>query len=134
LATGTMRSRGRGLFLTRWLPVLGYLAVIFILSSIPNLAVPGTFQYRDKVAHLLEYGGLGWFAARAVRDTWPDTGAWRRAIVVLVAVSAVGACDEKYQQWTPGRESSVFDWAADTTGGALAQVVALVSARREKAA
>jgi len=134
LATGTMRMQPRWLFVTRWLPVLGYLAVIFALSSIPNLSVPGTFEYRDKFAHLLEYGGFGLFVARAARDTWPQVGAWRRAAWVLLAVSAVGACDEKYQQWTPGRESSVYDWAADTGGATLAQVVALISARREKAA
>src|SRR2546423_10241827 len=105
-----MRMQGRRLFVTRWLPVLAYLALIFTLSSIPFLAVPGTLRNRDKVAHLLEYGGLGILGARAAAATWPRSNAWRRAVVVLAVVSAVGACDEKYQQWTPGRESSVYDW------------------------
>jgi VanZ family protein len=126
--------QGRRLFVTRWLPVIGYLCVIFGLSSIPQLQVPGSFRYRDKVAHLLEYGGLGLVAARAARDTWPGSNAWLRTGVLLLAVSAVGACDEKYQQWTPGRESSVYDWAADTTGGSIAQVIALIAARRDRAA
>jgi|ERR1041385_2532867 VanZ family protein len=126
--------QGRRLFVTRWLPVIGYLAVIFGLSSIPQLQVPGSFQYRDKVAHLIEYGGLGLVAARAARDTWPASSAWLRASMLLLAVSAVGACDEKYQQWTPGRESSVYDWAADSTGGSIAQVIALIAARRDRAA
>jgi VanZ family protein len=38
---------------------------------------------------------------------------------------AVGACDEKFQAGIPGRDSSVYDWLADTTGALLAQLFAL---------
>src|SRR5260221_509538 len=72
---GTQPKVGSGrLVLTRWLPLLAYVALVFILSAQPNLSVPGTFRYRDKVAHLIEYGGLAWLVQRAARDTWPGAG------------------------------------------------------------
>jgi VanZ family protein len=106
----------------RWLPVAGFVALIFFLSAQPYLAIPGTFEYRDKVAHMLEYGILGLLVWRAARHTWPAQKPLNRAILVLLAVSALGACDEKFQASIPGRESSIYDWLADTTGALLAQL------------
>ena len=109
----------------RWLAVAGYVAVIFILSAQPGLTVPGTFEYRDKVAHILEYGGLGFLVWLAARFTWPTQKPINRAIIVLLAISALGACDEIFQAGIPGRESSRYDWMADTTGALLAQLWSL---------
>ncbi|HEY6193413.1 MAG TPA: VanZ family protein [Candidatus Eisenbacteria bacterium] len=120
------------LFLTRWLPVLAYVALVFTLSAQPNLSVPGTFRYRDKVAHLLEYGGLAWLVQRAARDTWPGAGPARRALVALLAVTVIGACDERSQRGVPGRDSSVYDWLADTTGASLATALSAVLSRGER--
>ena len=106
----------------RWLTVAAYVALIFILSAQPGLTVPGTFEYRDKVAHILEYGGLGILVWLAARDTWPAQKPLTRALLVLLAVSALGAIDEKFQAGIPARESSVYDWLADTTGALLAQL------------
>ena len=106
----------------RWLAVAAYVALIFILSAQPGLTVPGTFEYRDKVAHVLEYGGLGMLVWLAARDTWPTQKPLNRAILVLLAISALGACDETFQAGVPGRESSAYDWLADTSGALLAQL------------
>jgi len=106
----------------RWLFVAGYVALIFVLSAQPGLHVPGTFAYRDKVAHLLEYGGLGTLVWRAARDTWPTQKPLNRALLVLLACMALGAIDEKFQAGIPGRESSVYDWLADSTGALVAQL------------
>jgi len=106
----------------RWLFVAGYVALIFVLSAQPGLHVPGTFAYRDKVAHLLEYGGLGTLVWLAARDTWPTQKPLNRALLVLLACMALGAIDEKFQAGIPGRESSVYDWLADSTGALVAQL------------
>ena len=116
-ATGGAARIGR-----RWLAVAAYVAVIFILSAQPGLTVPGTFEYRDKVAHIIEYGGLGVLVWLAARDTWPTQKPLNRAILVLLAISALGACDERFQAGIPGRESSAYDWLADTGGALLAQL------------
>jgi VanZ family protein len=137
LANGVERSRaprakqGAGrLFNRRWLLVLAYLALVFALSAQPNLHVPGDVPYRDKVAHLLEYGGLSWLVYRAVIGSWPAAGATRRVLLSILALSAVGALDEKSQAGVPGRDSSVYDWMADTVGVSLAQVLSAALEKR----
>ena len=107
---------------TRWLLVGAYVCLIFFLSAQPGLTLPGTFEYRDKVAHIIEYGILGFLVWRAARDTWPTQKPVNRALIVWLAIMALGACDEKFQAFIPGRESSVYDWIADSTGGLLAQL------------
>jgi VanZ family protein len=106
----------------RWAVVAGYVALIFFLSAQPGFHVPGTFVYRDKVAHILEYGGLGWLLWLAARDTWPTQKPLNRAVLVLLAIMALGAIDETFQAGVPGRESSVYDWLADTSGALIAQL------------
>jgi len=113
---------GRGNIPGRWLAVAAYVVLIFILSAQPSLTIPGTWEYRDKIAHILEYGGLGFLVWLAARYTWPTQKPLNRAILVLLAISALGACDEKFQAGIPGRESSAYDWLADTTGALLAQL------------
>ena len=114
--------RGAPSLRMRWLTVAGYVAVIFLLSAQPGLHVPGTFVYRDKMAHFLEYGGLGTLVWLAARDTWPTLKPLNRALLVLLACMALGAIDERFQAGIPGRESSVYDWLADSTGALLAQL------------
>jgi len=126
-----VRHAGPGIT-RRWLAVAAYVAVIFILSAQPGLTVPGSFEYRDKVAHILEYGGLGVLVWLAARDTWPTQKPLNRAILVLLAISALGACDEKFQAGIPGRESSAYDWLADTSGALLAQLWGLAREMRRE--
>ena len=116
----------------RWLAVFGYVALIFTLSAQPGLTVPGTFQYRDKFAHILEYGGLGVLVWSAAGATWPGQPPLKRALLSVLAVSALGACDEKFQSYIPMRESSVYDWMADTTGALLAQLWGLSRTMRRE--
>lgn len=118
------------LFTPRWLYVLAYVALVFVLSAQPHLSLPGTWQYRDKLAHLLEYGGLGWLVYRAALVSWPDTVSARRALLTILVVSAIGACDELSQRGVPGRDSSVYDWIADTAGVSLAQAACVAFEKR----
>ena len=117
-------------FQPRWLVVFAYVALIFTLSSQPGLHVPGEFALRDKLAHTLEYGGLGLPVYRAARGTWPATPAARRMLFAVLAIAALGALDEKLQSFIPGRDSTVYDWMADAFGGTLSQVVGLLLDRR----
>lgn len=101
--------------LSVWLPVAIYVALIFTLSSIPNLSPPGHVPNSDKVAHFLEYGTLGWLLSRAWHRTWG-----RRAVAVVIGVVCVGgltaAADELYQGTVAGRQQSLADWLTDLTG------------------
>ena len=111
------------LFTRYWLPVLAYVAGIAFLSSQPHLQSPLHFPESDKLMHVLEYLGLGWLLARAWRAT---AEAQRPLALALIAISCgivVGASDEFYQSFVPGRDSSGYDLLADTAGLTLAQIV-----------
>lgn len=98
-----------------WLPVVAYAAVIFTLSSMPVLGPPLKASHIDKLAHFLEYGGLGILLARALLRTSPGRSHWFYLVLVVLIGAAVGAVDEVYQG-TRGREQSLADWTADLIG------------------
>lgn len=121
---------GRARWARNWLPVLVYVAIIFTLSAQPYLATPFRFRNGDKVAHTLEYGGLGVLLVRAMRSR----RGWDRPLAAGLVALAIGlgiaAADEKFQSFIPGRDSSVFDWMADAGGLILGQL-AYLAMRRE---
>lgn len=117
-----------------WLLVsVMYVALIFFASSRPYLHAPGPdFQMKDKLAHAVEYGLLGWFAARAVRPVrhvHPGI-----EVLWFVAMGAgIAGLDELFQGTVPGRLTDVTDWVADVTGLFLGTSLAVRSARRTRA-
>ncbi|NOT33602.1 MAG: VanZ family protein [Candidatus Eisenbacteria bacterium] len=118
--------RGGTRFALYWLPVLAYVALIFIVSSRPGLEPPFRFPNADKVAHLFEYGVLGLLLVRALRAHSPFRAALTGGMVALLIGFAVGAGDEFWQSFVPGRESTILDWFADALGITFAQIVYLL--------
>lgn len=127
--TGSDRTR---LFVQYWLPVLAYVSVIFFLSDQPHLQPPLHFQNSDKLMHLMEYGGLGLLAARAMRASFQQRAWVFCSLLVLGVGLAIAAGDECFQSLIPGRDSSVFDWLADGTGLTFAQLAYLAFAPESK--
>jgi len=105
--------------------VLLYVTLIFGVSAQSNLAPPLGFDKADKLLHMAEYGVLGFLLSRALRAT----ARIRRALWVSLAVLAIGAVigagDEVFQGFVPGRDSNVADWVADVTGLLFAQLIYL---------
>jgi VanZ family protein len=120
-------------FTIYWLPVLAYLTAILWLSSEPNLRAPTLFHLTDKFYHVLEYFGFGVLLARALRSSMRIREPLFAGLIALAMVMVVGASDEYFQSFIPGRDSSVFDLLADTAGGAVAQLVFIWVAGQEKA-
>lgn len=129
---GGSRERTMGFFFRYWLPAIAYVAVIFTLSAQARLAPPFHFQNSDKVMHLLEYGGLGLFLSRAVRASMPGRSWLATAVTTAGLGLAIAACDEKFQSFVPGRESSVADWLADGIGITFAQLAFLAFANPQE--
>ena len=100
----------------RIIPLLLYLGLIFFISSRPNLRPPGVDIFlMDKMIHFMEYFILGVLLfvgiGRAIIQSKFGT------FVFLFAVgSSVGALDEMFQSYIPGRNSSIYDFFADTIG------------------
>lgn len=120
--TGSRGSVAR-LVAAYWLPAALYVALIFMVSGKPFLTPPVRFPYVDKVAHLAEYGVLGLLLSRALRATAPGMRGTSRAAWAIAGGVLVGASDEWYQSFVPGRQSSVVDFVADTVGVTLAQAL-----------
>lgn len=107
-----------------WALVVGYAALIFLLSSQSQPSLPSTLFSSDKLAHVVEYSVLGVLLANALRRSRP---AWSRTMVLGVATligAGYGVSDEVHQSFVPLRESSGLDALADLVGSAVGGVTA----------
>ena len=133
--------------LVPWIPVLCWMAVIFMASSdafsaghtssiieplllrlFPHLSAAAVdlihFCIR-KGAHLGEYGILGILLWRAIpgHKAGPDAADWWRAAVALLAATCYGATDEFHQSFVPSRGPSVRDVLFAACGAAIALTI-----------
>jgi len=96
---------------TLWGPVVLWAAVIFALSSVPNLATDlGVWDtVLRKCAHASEYAVLALLLFRALGRELP-------AFLIGLAYAAT---DELHQAFVRGRHASPFDVSMDAAGLAL---------------
>ncbi len=126
-----MIARGRRMLIgvSRWYAVIAMLAIIFGLSSIPNVAEPRTYTLPyDKVAHFGEYSVLAFALAGSLRR---DASRWVAVLLVLsVAAAALyGASDEFHQRFVHGRDPDVHDWFADVIGSTAGTIASAALVR-----
>ena len=98
-----------------WCPVVLLMAVIFVLSSLPDMpAPPGGLS--DVSAHAIVYAELGILMARALADA-RRRGVTGRTIAGAIVVTALyGVTDEYHQSFVAGRFADVRDVVADAVG------------------
>lgn len=116
-----------------WLLVIAmYVGLIFFVSSRPYLHAPGPeFQMKDKLAHAVEYGLLGWFMSRAARPATRVPAAVE--VLWFVALGAgIAGLDELFQGTVPGRMKDITDWMADVTGLLAGTAIAVAHTRRKR--
>lgn len=104
------------MFFEYWLPVLVYVVLIITLSAQPYLKPPLQFENSDKWMHLLEYGGLGFVVARALRAAMPRRDPLVAGLATVAFGIVMATCDEIFQSYIPGRQSSHLDAMADLAG------------------
>ncbi|NTU65159.1 MAG: VanZ family protein [Chloroflexi bacterium] len=107
-------------FAKRWLPVIVWMGVIFIGSSIgdvPRVGGKTTDSLVHRAAHVLEFAVLGVLLLRAQSKDGPITK--RATINTLIVVAVYGASDEFHQRFTPGRSSEGVSVMLDVVGGAI---------------
>jgi VanZ family protein len=97
-----------GPFLRLWLPVAAWAALIFALSSVPDLGtgLGGWDLILRKLAHAGEFAVLGALLVRAT-----DRAGLAFGVGAVYAVS-----DELHQMFVPGRMGSPLDVAIDVVG------------------
>jgi len=88
-------------------------ALFFVLTHIPQEMIPPTLRKGgiDKLEHVLAYGVITLLFLISIRNS-PTI---RSALLLLVAISVIGAFDEITQIFV-GRTASVTDFIADIVG------------------
>src|SRR5512136_10385 len=107
-------------FISFWLPVIMWMGVIFIGSSIGKVPQVGDETLDGLVhraAHLLEFAVLGALVLRATSNGRPVSK--REIVITLIVTGLYGASDEFHQRFTPGRSSEGIAVLFDVAGGAL---------------
>lgn len=107
------------MMLYRYLPLLGIMTTIFILSHSSGDHLPSGDYGLDKVCHLLAYAALAAAFLHALPPGFRE-GRFRLTAVVTVLFCLVyGISDEFHQSFIAGRMSSWQDLLADAAGAAL---------------
>ena len=140
-----MQKQSPARFLSRWVPLIAWMAFISFASSAEFSAAntsriigplvlwlfPHTSPARlelihlcvRKAAHLSEYALMGILAARAFR-TSPRTVFQRRWFLISIClVVCYALLDEYHQSFVPSRTASILDSLIDTIGGLVALFV-----------
>jgi len=130
-------------FLKNWIPLLLWMAVIFIASTSagsPDVSshflrpllkwlFPGITEHTfdvlhlcaRKAAHLTEYGVLGCLALRTAREepALAAAGLAGQVAAALIFAAFYASTDEFHQRFVPTRHSSPVDVMIDTVGAAI---------------
>ncbi len=107
----------RGLAL--WAPVVLYMALIFYVSSRPDVSIPEGRWISDKSTHVLAYAALGVLFVRALVGGLPARITSATALLAVALTTAYGATDEFHQLFVPGRNGELLDLTADAIGAVL---------------
>ncbi len=119
-----MKADMKKSWLWRWLPVLVWLSVIFIGSSIGNLPHVGGSLLDGivhRAAHVIEYAILGVLLIRATGEHGSLT--WRQVIGVGLLCGLYGMTDEWHQRYVPGRNSEFSAVLFDLGGGLIGTLI-----------
>jgi len=95
---------------------LAAIAVIYLLSSMPDLSAEGDplLQLAWNLAHIPAFGTLAFLLLKAISGT--ERASWERCGVALLGSAAYAVADEWHQSFVPGRHASAGDFLLDLAG------------------
>lgn len=100
-----------------WFFVVLYMALIFLVSSIPGGKLPDLkWEFADGIIHFFEYLVLGVFVARAIKISYPDSHPANLFIFAFLFSFLFAASDEIHQYFVPGRFCEIKDLISDGVG------------------
>lgn len=112
-------------FLRYYFPVVAWMALIFLLSSIPGNGFDGEkdfwFYLQRKGAHVFEYFVLSILFARVF--FWRGCRCWRSLVFAGIVSLLYAASDEFHQTFIFDREGKFSDVLIDSTGIVLGLLV-----------
>ena len=122
-----MSVRGALRALWMWGPLVGYVALIFYLSSLSQ--IPWAAAYPDYVEHSVEYFGLAVLTARALNKGLTRPVAPRTLLLAFLLCVGYAISDEIHQKFVPNRFADVTDVVSDALGAGMG-LLALHAGRR----
>jgi len=120
-------------FMNRWLLVISYAILIFVLTSVSSLSYPKFgFDPVDKIYHFLVYAVFSYllFLALSQKENRFFKGNPHFFSILLGGAHALGS--ELYQISVPGRYCDFFDFLADFIGVVSVQFFLFVIQRSRK--
>jgi hypothetical protein len=108
--------------LSLWLPVAGYMAGIFWLSSqssLPGISALPDWLNHDWLHHGTAYAGLAMVVARALTGGRLRAVGTTSLVVAWTIATVYGFTDEWHQSFVPGRTADPRDLLADGVGASL---------------
>mgnify|MGYP001606221535 CR=1 FL=1 len=114
-----------------WLPVVVWMGVIFIFSSIPNLKtdLKEDFLLR-KIAHMLEFAILTFLFFRALSKE--NLNIKKIIIYSIIFALFYALTDEYHQTFIQGRQGALRDVGIDSIGILIAGLLCYIKDRRLK--
>lgn len=99
-------------------PVIAYLIIIFIFSSIPGDNLPDlSYTISDKIIHALIYFFAFLLFYISLSHTKSDSFFHKNAILFSIIFATIYALsDEFHQSFVPNRDADIFDFLADFAG------------------
>jgi VanZ family protein len=94
-----------------------YCMLIYWLSDQSRLPTPNLFENEDKVQHLSAYAIMSVLAWRTGKHL--SLSGHALLIYCFIFCSLYGLSDEWHQSFVIGRNSSAWDWLADSVGGLI---------------
>ncbi|MFZ1986120.1 MAG: VanZ family protein [Desulfatitalea sp.] len=105
-------------FLSYWLPVVVWCAIIFVQSAFAAPDVVPHWPYIDKFLHAGVYALLGVLLCRALNTLRDWQGHPLKLVLMATLLTALyGLSDEWHQSFVPERSAEVADLLADLIGG-----------------
>jgi len=99
------------------IPAILYSVLIFGISSIPQTKLPRLDILNfDKLNHLIEYTFYAMTLFLAFSNAKSEKIIKNASLLTILTGLLFGITDEIHQLFVPGREFSMFDYAADTFG------------------
>lgn len=116
----TQRPQQRARRRAFWLPVVIWMAGIFLVSSVPGAGPGSGFSLFATLGHLGAYSGLGFLVSRALYQYEERRGAPVAFAVAVVALCTLyGVLDELHQGLVRFRSPSYFDIGSDAVGACI---------------
>lgn len=123
-------------FLKYHLPIIVYLIIIFIFSSIPGDDLPElSFTISDKLIHGIIYLIAFYLFYLSFSNVRKDSVFYKNAILFSFIFTVIYAIsDELHQALVPNRDADIFDLLADFIGAFIGFIImiALVKIKPKK--